>query len=476
MCHAPTRPRSPAPRARRRALAALTAVLALATLLTAAPAGAEEADDPAAPLDRAGLIELASTPRTDPADLALVRTSERPTPPDPVRAAAAEDEAGYWMLEADGTVYDFGLADDFGDRRGVYPLEEDLDADFFALVVAFDLTPTPTGQGYWMLDTSGLITAFGDAVHVGDPDQLLPRRIGNGTLEIAISMSPTPTGRGYWVFTSLGRAIAFGDAEHFGDMSGVPLNGIVLDSVALPDGRGYYMVAQDGGIFSFGSATFHGSMGGKPLNEPVVGMAPDPDGTGYWLVAEDGGIFAFEADFRGSVPGVLAEGTKLNQPVTGMVAYGNGYLMVATDGGIFTFSDRPFLGSLGSNPPDLPVLRVRSFPESAIPRLRRTAVDLVDQQTTYAGYDVEITRAVAANTTPSTAFAADPELTPDQTYVHLEVQITSRRTNGGVTFTDEMFRLRVGDRDIASATDIFEVVANATTSTVRLSYPGERRR
>ena len=48
----------------------------------------------------------------------------------------------------------------------------------------------------------------------------------------------------------------------------------------------------------------------------------------------------------------------LNQPITGMVRYGNGYLMVAEDGGIFNFSDRPFAGSLGDNPPEKPIVAV----------------------------------------------------------------------------------------------------------------------
>ena len=41
-----------------------------------------------------------------------------------------------------------------------------------------------------------------------------------------------------------------------------------------------------------------------------------------------------------------------------MVRYGNGYLMVASDGGIFTFSNLPFLGSLGANPPIVPISSV----------------------------------------------------------------------------------------------------------------------
>jgi len=70
-------------------------------------------------------------------------------------------------------------------------------------------------------------------------------------------------------------------------------------------------------------------------------------------VASDGGIFAFKAPFRGSLGG-----QRLNRPVSGMVPNGSGYLMVGEDGGIFNFSDRPFLGSLGANPPARPVVAV----------------------------------------------------------------------------------------------------------------------
>ena len=119
------------------------------------------------------------------------------------------------------------------------------------------------------------------------------------------------------------------------------------------------MIATDGGVFAFGDAAFHGSTGNLTLNQPVVGIAPDPDNTGYWLIAADGGIFAYEAQFRGSVPGVLADGVTLNRPVIGGIAYGDGYLMVASDGGIFNFSPQDFLGSLGSNPPPGPHRRRR---------------------------------------------------------------------------------------------------------------------
>jgi ribosomal protein L24E len=98
-------------------------------------------------------------------------------------------------------------------------------------------------------------------------------------------------------------------------------------------------------------------MGGKKLNAPVQSLVPDPDGRGYWLVASDGGVFAFDAPFRGSMGG-----TRLNKPITGMVPYGNGYLMVAADGGSFDFSNQPFVGSLGADPPARPIASVAALP------------------------------------------------------------------------------------------------------------------
>jgi hypothetical protein len=47
--------------------------------------------------------------------------------------------------------------------------------------------------------------------------------------------------------------------------------------------------------------------------------------------------------------------------MTGMVPYGNGYLMVAEDGGVFNFSNLPFSGSLGSNPPTNPIVSIAAL-------------------------------------------------------------------------------------------------------------------
>jgi hypothetical protein len=191
---------------------------------------------------------------------------------------------GYWMLGAEGAVYPFGDAGDFGAATA-----EMAPRRAFG-ITAVDLEPTPSERGYWIVDSVGAVYAFGDAAYAGgaDPGALAPG-------ERVTSLSATASGGGYWLFTTRGRVLTFGDAASHGDLLAVALNGPVLDSIPTPGGGGYYMVASDGGIFAFGDARFHGSMGGQRLNAPVQSLVPDSDGTGYWLVASDGGIFAFEA-------------------------------------------------------------------------------------------------------------------------------------------------------------------------------------
>ena len=245
------------------------------------------------------------------------------------------ERSGYWMAGADGAVFAFGGVADLGDA----PTGD-----------VIDLEPTPTGNGYWIVTRDGTVFHFGDAPNFGDARGQL--RAG----ERVVSMSTLPGNNGYWLFTDLGRVLPFGAAPFLGDLSASRLNGPVLGSIATPSGAGYYMVASDGGVFSYGDAAFYGSMGGARLNKPVVGLVPDRDNVGYWLVASDGGLFAFDAGFYGSMGG-----SHLNKPVIGMVAFGSGYLMVASDGGIFNFSDKPFYGSLGANPPAAPIVSVATY-------------------------------------------------------------------------------------------------------------------
>ena len=164
--------------------------------------------------------------------------------------AAAAATTGYWLLDASGAVYAFGDA----------PFAGRADAGASRAV---DLEASPDGRGYWVLMADGRIDAFGSAPAFGDA----VGRLATG--EEATSLSAAPNASGLWVFTTAGRVIALGDAVGYGDLSTVALNGPVLGSVATASGHGYYLVAADGGVFAEG-APFHGSEGARPLNSPVV--------------------------------------------------------------------------------------------------------------------------------------------------------------------------------------------------------------
>ena len=254
---------------------------------------------------------------------------------------------GYWVLGTNGDVYPFGDAEHHGD------------ASASGGVIAIGIVPTPSNQGYWILHADGHITAHGDAIWHGDLSDY-GQALSAG--EHPTVMAPTPKGDGYWIFTNNGRVIALGAARHHGDLLAFDLEGGIVAAAATPSGGGYLLVASDGGVFALGDAEYRGSVPAVvagPLNQPIVGVAVAPNGSGYWLVGSDGGVFAFGAPYRGSLPAVLRG--PLNEPVDGMVPYGDGYLLVASDGGVFVFSDRPFAGSLGAEPPTSAVIAIAAL-------------------------------------------------------------------------------------------------------------------
>jgi hypothetical protein len=245
-------------------------------------------------------------------------------------SSSATTRVGYWMVDSSGSVYAFGGVDRLGDAP---------------TLSATHIEPTASRGGYWIVDASGRVFAFGDAHWFGNAS-------GLDFGEHVTSLSATTSGHGYWLFTDRGRVLPFGDAKFYGDLNGVTLNGGVIGSSVTPSGHGYYLVARDGGVFTFGDANFRGSMGATHLNQPVIGLVPTVDNRGYWLVASDGGVFTFgDATFRGSMGAV-----PLSKPVVALVRYGTGYLMVGQDGGIFDFSPALFYGSLGGAPIPQPIV------------------------------------------------------------------------------------------------------------------------
>jgi hypothetical protein len=241
-----------------------------------------------------------------------------------VGMAATVTGRGYWVVDSAGIVSVFGDATTYGDMTG-----KTLNNPIVGMARSH------SGAGYWLVASDGGIFSFGDATFEGSAGAI---RLN----QPMVGMGSDPATPGYWMVASDGGIFSY-DSPYDGSTGGERLNKPVVGMAPTPTGKGYWLVASDGGIFTFGDATFYGSTGGERLNQPVVGMAPTPTGKGYWLVASDGGIFTFgDAGYHGS-----AGGEQLNQPVVGMAATvtGDGYWLVAADGGIFTFGDAAFYGS-----------------------------------------------------------------------------------------------------------------------------------
>jgi hypothetical protein len=186
--------------------------------------------------------------------------------------AAAPDGKGYWLVAADGGIFNYGDAGFFGSDGG--------STTFFPYV---GIAATPSGQGYWITNTSGTTGHFGDAADEGSLGTL-----GINPAAPIVGIAAT-AGVGYWLVAADGGVFGLGDAAFYGSMGGKVVNAPVVGMARTPDGNGYWLVAADGGVFSFGDAAFYGSLGASPpaATTPVVGMAGDSSGDGYWLTTTD---------------------------------------------------------------------------------------------------------------------------------------------------------------------------------------------
>jgi hypothetical protein len=230
-------------------------------------------------------------------------------------AAPARPSPGYWLAGADGGVFSFG-APFYGSGAtppGPCLLSPQAPSTHVATMGCAAIVSTPTGDGYWLLNSFRSAAAFGQAA----PALQIGCTSLNGAMGVWTGVASSPTGNGFFVTASNGGVWGCGDAVPFGGLTTQRLNAPVTGIAATPDGKGYWLIAGDGGVFSFGDAQFYGSMGGARLNAPMVGIAAVPDGQGYWLAGADGGVFSFgSAPFEGSMGG-----KPMNAPVVGIAAY-----------------------------------------------------------------------------------------------------------------------------------------------------------
>lgn len=124
----------------------------------------------------------------------------------------------------------------------------------------------------------------------------------------AVAAVCTPSGNGYYVADSTGAVFAYGDAKYRGGPNTIgKLDAPIVGIDVTKDNGGYVLAGADGGTFAYGNAN-NGrgaySMGAKHLAAPVVAVQLTPQNDGLWLFAADGGIFAFGgASFHGAPTG-----------------------------------------------------------------------------------------------------------------------------------------------------------------------------
>ncbi|MEZ5281582.1 MAG: VCBS repeat-containing protein [Acidimicrobiales bacterium] len=259
----------------------------------------------------------------------------------PPQNPRSDSATGYWILHRDGSVDAVGV-DFWGDLKS-------RNVTLPTGVTAVALTNTHSGNGYWILDSAGVVYAFGDAVDHGS--------MAGFTLDAPIiSMTALPTGNGYWLLGEDGGVFTFGAAKFHGSTGGMDLKAPVISMAPTASGNGYWLLASDGGVFTFGDAEFHGSTGAMVLDAPVISMAVHPDGSGYWLLGGDGGVFSFAVPFWGSVPGL---GLCTSSPAIELrpTGTGNGYFALADNGEVIAFGDALGRGraKVGGSPIDIAV-------------------------------------------------------------------------------------------------------------------------
>ncbi len=250
-----------------------------------------------------------------------------------VGIAATVDGQGYWLVQADGTVSAFGDAHSYGSLAS----GEASTAKIVGMGRTYD------GHGYWLVAADGHVFPFGDAHAYGSTSST---ETSQGPVT---GIAVTPDGRGYWLLTADGHVYRFGDAPSEGAPSpaGAPYAAIA----ARPAGGYVVIAANNAAAYLFpGDVPELGGGSGTALAATLVGVAVTPSGNGAWQAGLDGGVVttgqatSSYAPFYGSVPG---ENEQLKAPVTSIAGNpdGRGYWLLGANGDVFIFGDAKFFGS-----------------------------------------------------------------------------------------------------------------------------------
>jgi hypothetical protein len=144
----------------------------------------------------------------------------------PVVATGSMAKGGYELAGADGGVFNFGSAQFHGNTysdgltglTGAHPLA--------APIVG--IAATPNGQGYWLVGADGGVFNFGDAPFHGSTysDGVTGLGGSHPLSSAVVAIESTQDGLGYRVVTKAGMVYDFGSANFDGDTFSLGLTGL----------------------------------------------------------------------------------------------------------------------------------------------------------------------------------------------------------------------------------------------------------
>lgn len=264
------------------------------------------------------------------------------------------NESGYWVVADDGQVFAFGDAR-MHDRSSLTQIES---TNTFPVVT---LIPAPDGQGYYLMQTNGVVVSYGSATWQGNghtnPYNLVPSDF--------IDMALTPTGLGYWMLRRSGEVVAVGDAVHQGNAvpTGFTENEAAYTGTGIeshPSIAGYWIVDGDGQVQAFGGVPDIGGITpyrhDLKAHEWVRGIRRDSAGTGLWLLGGSGHVYnvGTAADWGqaiypsdiGSNAAVYEQYRKITWSIA-PTSNDDGYLILMADGHIFGAGTFQYFGEPG---------------------------------------------------------------------------------------------------------------------------------
>jgi hypothetical protein len=130
---------------------------------------------------------------------------------------------------------------------------------------AVSVIPDASGDGYWLVTSTGNVYAFGDAAYLGAP--------GLESTPITSAVA-TPDRGGDWIMDGSGQVFSYGDATRPGALapgSTEPLDPAM--AIFADSSQGYWISTAQGAVSNFGDAPSDGGMSGTKLNGAIIAAA-----------------------------------------------------------------------------------------------------------------------------------------------------------------------------------------------------------